>query len=574
MVFPRIGRAKARLLVLVILTFIIVYSTYTNFSRENDLEYLKEKIGYYSSYEENIKPIVGQKNNNPKHLLFDKIFDIFDRASINITGDIGDAIQYIDKSKQKEGPNSKSTLLSKAYISPEVVNELKTKHEIVKRDLPKALSDNAYTKAYNKETTGVVMVGGSRFSWLAYLSIIALRKTGSNLPVELLLPQHDDFVKERQFCNSVLPKVNARCVVLPEELGASVMYKWSDKLANYQFKSLALMTSSFQNVLLLDADNIILRNPNKVFESDLFKEYGMITWPDYWRRTISPVFYDISDTEVDEHKRVRYNRFPLNVKGSKESNIGKDDLESVPYHELEGTIPDLSTESGQLFINKATHSCTLLLSMYYNMYGPNIYYKLFSLGEQGEGDKDTFPAAAVVCNQKFYQVLSLIRTFGYFGEEGNFQGVAMGQKDPLTDHSIYEEKVQNAIHQDPKLSSIDTQIEKIEPMIKDEFGEGANPLFAVHCNYPKLDPLDLITKEELFDTTNLRLKYRLYSGLTYNDPSNPQRKLDFELEQWKSIEQILCRDSIYFAHFKGHTADEICTFTKNQVKWLLSPESS
>ena len=55
----------------------------------------------------------------------------------------------------------------------------------------------------------------------------------------------------------------------------------------------------------------------------------------------------------------------------------------------------------------------MLMTLYYNIFGPEIYYKLFSLGALGEGDKDTFAAAALACGEKYYQVASSIRTLGY-----------------------------------------------------------------------------------------------------------------------------------------------------------------
>ena len=70
------------------------------------------------------------------------------------------------------------------------------------------------------------------------------------------------------------------------------------------------------------------------------------------------------------------------------------------------------------------------MTLYYNIFGPEIYYKLFSLGALGEGDKDTFAAAALACGEKYYQVASSIRTLGYFDTTpgGGFHGIAMAQK--------------------------------------------------------------------------------------------------------------------------------------------------
>ena len=43
------------------------------------------------------------------------------------------------------------------------------------------------------------------------------------------------------------------------------------------------MVTSFEHILLLDSDNMIVSNPDEIFESKLYHQYGMITWPDYWK---------------------------------------------------------------------------------------------------------------------------------------------------------------------------------------------------------------------------------------------------------------------------------------------------
>lgn len=562
---PRLKSRFTVVSLVCLLALVVLYSSIESLSQEDD--YISRfKLGY--GLENVEKPIVGQNiDNDPRHSFWNAIFSIFDESSVNVS-DISKAIMYVDKNDQKSGPSSKEVLLSKAKIDKEVIEEMKSKHALVTSKLPKKLDKYTFDTASN----GIVLIGGGRFSWLSFLSLKALRKAGSVTPVEIIMPQHDDFVTEQEFCTSVLPKMNAKCVVLPDVLGANVMNNWGRSFANYQFKSLALMVSSFQNVLLLDSDNIVLQNPDKLFESKLFKDNGMVLWPDYWKRTISPVFYDISGSFVNEKKRARYNRFPLALDSTQSSNIlpsESDESEAVPYHDLEGTIPDLSTESGQVLINKATHSCTLLLSMYYNMFGPDLYYKLFSLGEQGEGDKDTFPAAATVCKDSFYQVKSFIKTFGYLDSTVQFQGVAMGQKDALVDF----EKFQNLVEvpsksKEMKAKSIPDQIKELQKLEIEQFGEPSGPLFAVHCNYPKLDPIVLMERDDLYDKEAKRLKYRIYGGLSYDDPNIKDKTIDFEYDQWKNIEKVLCEEYIDFPHFKNQEMEEVCMFVRNQVKYL------
>ncbi|KAK7679537.1 Golgi alpha-1,2- mannosyltransferase [Cerrena zonata] len=58
--------------------------------------------------------------------------------------------------------------------------------------------------------------------------------------------------------------------------------------------------------------------------------------------------------------------------------------------------------------------------MYYNYYGPDYYYPLLSQGAAGEGDKETFIAAAHKLKLPYYQVKEFNREFGPFrGDTAN-----------------------------------------------------------------------------------------------------------------------------------------------------------
>lgn len=515
------------------------------------------------------------------HTFWKGIFDTFDKYKMDLGQDPENAVSYVDKLKQKQDPLNKEVLLSKAIVSSELMKHLKEKHSGVVEDLPSVMPGSVY----NKGSKGVVIIGGGKFSWLAYLALVQLRNVGSKLPVEIVMPSRADYEKELEFCENTLPEMQASCVVLPDVLGEAVMK--NRKFASYQFKALALVVTSFEHILLLDSDNMIVSNPDEIFESKLYHQYGMITWPDYWKRTISPLFYDVAEIEVNENKRVRYNRFPLYNAPNVRSNIYTDqEREEVPFHDLQGSIAELSTESGQLIINKHTHGKTILLALYYNFYGPNLFYKLFSLGEQGEGDKDTFVAAAVVTRQDYYQVKSFIKTFGYADSDDKFQGVSMGQRNPLIDRKHYEDHVLALLEKDSfKSLSIADQIEQMKKFENEDFDQhNSIPLFTVHCNYPKLDPKLYMSRDDLYDKKEKKLKYRLYGNLKYTkevvkdgetgtEASTDKVQIDFELQQWQHMQDILCLKKIYFTHFIDNDMNELCQFIENQVAWLSKSQN-
>ncbi|GAB1203406.1 hypothetical protein APSETT445_002041 [Aspergillus pseudonomiae] len=167
--------------------------------------------------------------------------------------------------------------------------------------------------------------------------------------------------------------------------------------------------------------------PMEVFLADW--DEGLITWPDFWGPTASPLYYTISGQE----------RPPPNIRQS--------------------------TESGEVFISKRSHLRTLLLVAYYNYWGPGYYYPLLSQGAAGEGDKETFLAAATVLDEPFYQVSEPIRALGRHTNDG-FAGSTMVQYSPMEDYALTK---------------------KGEWRIKGARVPPPKPFF-VHINFPKFNP--------------------------------------------------------------------------------------
>jgi len=202
----------------------------------------------------------------------------------------------------------------------------------------------------------------------------------------------------------------------------------------YQYKAFALLASSFENAFLLDADAYPVTNPDVLFTSDLYSEYQMITWPDLWRRTTSPVFYEIRRTEIGMVPVRHLNDFFVNPKFMV-YNREEDIASSVTYHDRAGTIPDWATESGEMLINKKLHFRSLILALYYNFDGPYGYYPLLSQGGAGEGDKETFVAAANYYNLKYYQVNKKPQRFsGWYNFDSKiWEHSTLVQYSPLSD---------------------------------------------------------------------------------------------------------------------------------------------
>lgn len=409
---------------------------------------------------------------------------------------------------------------------------------------------------------GIVTVGGGRFSIMALLVIKTLRNLNTKLPVEVFIPPSDE--GEDEFCEKVLPTLNAKCIHLSDILPKQALDSFEFK--GYQFKSLALITSSFEDVLFLDADNFPVKPLNTIFDQDPYKSTGFVLWPDYWRRLTQPVYYSIADIPVT-NTRVR-NCFD-NLTPPEVYTKNMNDLSEVPYHDLEGTIPDVSTESGQLMINKSEHLATILLALYYNVNGPTWYYPMFSQGTAGEGDKETFLAAATFYGLSYYQVKTAVGVEGYHRpNNGGFRGVAMLQHDFLQDYSLYQ-KASKAIS---TKYSLKRKVQFDKSYSLDSFYEayfsgdtvtGADVMFA-HSNAPKFEPFGLWKDNELVYNGKHVRSFTALEKINY---------YDLELENFRSMDKHICKKRIQFKYLSDSIKDEkewdsMCKYVSERLLFL------
>ena len=265
------------------------------------------------------------------------------------------------------------------------------------------------------EGRGMVTVAGGEYFGPAIVAIKLLRQAGSTLPVEAFLPNWEEY--EPALCEKVLPDLNARCVILTQLLDPPNQdedAQEEDKdlrfsITHYQLKSLAILFSRFREVLLLDSDCIPLIDPEELFSAQPFTSTGFVGWPDFWKGTEAPVFYQIAG------------------------------LEGFPKD-----LPTTSSEAGQLLVDKRKHIKTLLLAAYYNIWGPGWYYAMLSQGALGQGDKNTFETAAVVLNLPYYRVKTPVKSLGR--KTGNvFKGSAMVQFHPTDDFAKYVGSVNKTV---------------------------------------------------------------------------------------------------------------------------------
>lgn len=265
--------------------------------------------------------------------------------------------------------------------------DLSLKHKLVIDSLPIEQPE------FYQNEAGYVYLGGGKYTWLTYMSIKFLRDQGSKLPVEVIIPSKSEF--DPQMCQELFPKLNAKCIILP---------KLPIKIKGYQLKPLAILFSTFKQVMYIDSDIIPVVNPDRYFRisnsESLLDRYGLVTWPDFWRRTSSPLLYKSLGIQVGSTPT----RFLDDIYTPTMFSYKGRDEKQYNYHDLPNTLPDWTTEAGLLMINKITHFNVLLLALYYNLNGPTGYYPLISQGGAGEGDKDTWALAARYLQARWWQV--------------------------------------------------------------------------------------------------------------------------------------------------------------------------
>lgn len=469
------------------------------------------------------------------HMFFNKIFKVY----VDGKPQVDPLTRYKTENRiyhaGYDGPSdvvfTEDYLSSFLDLSPSEIISLQRSHQTVTDNLKIEIPDKLYTG------NGIVYVGGGKFNWLALLSIKSLRSLGSQLPIEVVIPSVDEY--EADLCERVFPALNAKCILLPQALGENVSKQFSFK--GYQYKALALIVSSFENVLLLDSDNVPVHSPDHLFVNEPFISKGLITWPDFWRRATSPKYYQIANIPVKK-ERVRWGY------DDRDKDPGQEH-QDIPYHDYQGTIPDPTCESGQLMISKKTHAYDLFLALYYNLYGPDYYYPLFSQGSDGEGDKETFLAASVALDNSYYQVRKFLNAFGHFDSQHEFIGTGMGQYDPVEDYN-YEMSKKRQREQSEELNQ-NLEISTKEPRI----------LF-VHANFPKLDPVSLKETGQLLDP-HTKERARLYgTGMA------KRVGYDFELVQWRNMHFLLCELKIGIKSFKKISTTDICEEILDQLQHL------
>ena len=165
--------------------------------------------------------------------------------------------------------NYRPDLLS---IPQENVDELRAAHSRYVDQIPQLAPKIPFARG----TKGIVTTASGKFMPILVVSIRMLRRTGSELPVHVFMESKD--VYEQEICDSILPPLNARCLMLSDVLEAVPL---KVEISHYQLKAFALLFSSFDEIVLLDSDNLAIEPPERLLNSEPFVSKGLVSWPDY-----------------------------------------------------------------------------------------------------------------------------------------------------------------------------------------------------------------------------------------------------------------------------------------------------
>ncbi|OGM47374.1 hypothetical protein ABOM_003810 [Aspergillus bombycis] len=343
--------------------------------------------------------------------------------------------------------------------------------------------------AFVPGTAGIVSSAGGTYLPTFVVSLSLLRRTGSTLPVELFMKDRTEY--EAHICEVVLPHLGAKCLVLSEILADRNETARIQPIEGFQIKSFAMLFSSFEKLLWLDADCAPLHDPMALLQSEPFASTGLVTWPDFWANTAAPVYFNIS-RQPEPRSTTRQ-----------------------------------ATEAGIMLISKSTHTRSLLLAAYYNYYGPNYYYSLLGQGAPGAGDKDTFLHAATALNQSFYAVSETVVDLGNLKPGNSQTAINAGyvQADPIQDYDLTSQGKWRV--RDPSVAK--------PPRV-----------YFIHAGAPEFNPgKDLLdAKLQGFDGNPTRL-------WTY--PPEAMRRLGFDVERrfWEETMSVACTMESVFETWKS-----------------------
>jgi alpha 1,2-mannosyltransferase len=230
---------------------------------------------------------------------------------------------------------------------------------------------------------GIVIVAGGYVHGTGALMLVKLiREHECQLPIEVW-HRNDEMSEHMKEAF-----VEMQCEVRNIDQVASVAFN-----NVFAAKPLAVYHSAFRHVLLLDADNLCLRNPEYLFE--YLEQYPAVFWPDHWRLDRKALCWNV---------------------------LTKDQLKSVDY--------GFAQDSGQLLVDKthcmkALYLCGVMNIQLHSQF-PRLLPKPLNFG-----DKDSWHFSWLATNTEFLMIPHRPGGAGRRDRTGQYFGNALVQMDNI-----------------------------------------------------------------------------------------------------------------------------------------------
>jgi len=188
---------------------------------------------------------------------------------------------------------------------------------------------------------GIIIVAGGRYLEPAVVQIEMLRKSGCDLRIQVWHVGNEEMTDDHR---TILEPFNVETRNFEDFVGPEMLkpIRANVGMRLFQLKPLALLHSDLEDIMLLDSDNVPIRDPSYLFNTPEFQETGTIFWPDYWQTSNENPIWSVIGVEPTS---------------------------------------DWEQESGQLVLRKETAWKAINLCVHMNS---EFYMKLLN------GDKDTF----------------------------------------------------------------------------------------------------------------------------------------------------------------------------------------
>ena len=190
---------------------------------------------------------------------------------------------------------------------------------------------------------GIVLCGGGNLYFpCLWVCVRVLRSLGCTLPIELW------YRGPREMTEEMKALLEPYDVDFHDAFAMARQFPVR-RLDGYELKPYAIVNSRFAEVLYIDADNVAVRNPEFLFETELYKQTGSLFWPDvvYEPGNLTPVTWGLLD---------------------------------MPFSD------EVEFETGQVLIDKRRCWAPMQLTLHLNEHSDYYYAAFF-------GDKDTFHLA-------------------------------------------------------------------------------------------------------------------------------------------------------------------------------------